>query len=73
MVEISILTEPEELEWKKKPCELLEKVCIGKDGLIIKEKKGIYPSFRANRDNELFKVYKKMKSQSSLIKQVYRV
>jgi len=30
-----------------------------KEELIIKEKKGIYPSFRANRDNELFRIYKK--------------
>lgn len=29
------------------------------EGLVIKEKKGLYPSFRANRDNELFKLYKK--------------
>ena len=30
-----------------------------KDGLIIKEKKGIYPTYKSNRDNELFKLYKK--------------
>lgn len=30
-----------------------------KEGFIIKESKGIYPSFKANRDNELFKLYKK--------------
>ncbi len=29
------------------------------ENLIIKEKKGIYPTFRANRNNELFKLYKK--------------
>ena len=28
-------------------------------GFIIKQKKGIYPSFKANRDNELFKLYRK--------------
>lgn len=28
-------------------------------GLIIKQKKGIYPSFNANRDNELFRLYRK--------------
>jgi predicted nucleotidyltransferase len=27
--------------------------------LILKEKKGIYPSFKANRENESFKIYKK--------------
>jgi len=27
--------------------------------LILKEKKGIYPAFVANRENELFKIYKK--------------
>ena len=27
--------------------------------LILKEKKGLYPTFIANRDNELFKIYKK--------------
>ncbi|SRR3989344_1349171 len=30
-----------------------------KEGLILKEKKGIYPTYRANRDEELFKLYKK--------------
>lgn len=30
-----------------------------KEELITKEKKGIYPTFRANRENELFKLYKK--------------
>ncbi|MFH1823510.1 MAG: nucleotidyltransferase domain-containing protein [archaeon] len=30
-----------------------------KEEFIIKEKKGIYPSFRANRDNENFKLLKK--------------
>lgn len=27
--------------------------------LIVKEKKGLYPTFRANRDNELFTLFKK--------------
>ena len=31
-----------------------------KENLIIKEKKGIYPTFRANREDEMFKFYKKM-------------
>lgn len=30
-----------------------------KEGFIIKEKKGIYPSFKANRDSELFRLYRK--------------
>ncbi len=30
-----------------------------KEDFIIKENKGIYPSFKANRENELFKLYKK--------------
>jgi len=30
-----------------------------KDGFIIKEKKGIYPSFKANRESDLFKTYRK--------------
>lgn len=30
------------------------------EGLIKKEKKGIYPTFRANRDDELFKLHKRM-------------
>ncbi len=37
IVEISVLTEPKEINWKEKPEELLEKVCIGKDGLIAKQ------------------------------------
>ena len=31
-----------------------------KENLVIKEKKGIYPTFRANREDETFKIYKKM-------------
>lgn len=37
--------------------------------LLIKEKKGIYPTFRANRDNGLFKVYKKM----NLVLQLHQI
>ncbi len=36
--------------------------------LIIKERKGIYPTFRSNRDNELFKIYKK----SNLLLRIYQ-
>jgi len=32
---------------------------LQKDGLIIKEKKGIYPAFRANRESEDYKVLKR--------------
>jgi predicted nucleotidyltransferase len=47
-----------------------------KEELIIKEKKGIYPTFRANRDNELFRVYKKTNlilrmCQTGLIDYIY--
>ena len=31
-----------------------------KEKLIIKEKKGIYPTYRANRDSEFFRTYKKL-------------
>lgn len=37
IVEISVLTEPMEIGWKKNPEELLEKIVIGKDGLIVKQ------------------------------------
>lgn len=37
-----------------------------KERFIIKEKKGIYPSFKANRDNERFKLYKKLDLQTRL-------
>jgi len=30
-----------------------------KEKLIVKKKDGIYPSFNANRDNDMFKIYKK--------------
>ena len=30
-----------------------------KAGFLVKEKKGIYPTFRANRDDEIFKLYKR--------------
>jgi len=47
-----------------------------KDDLVAKEKKGIYPTFRANRDNELFKLYKKLDiilrlNQSGFVDYVY--
>ncbi len=32
---------------------------LAKEKIILKEKKGIYPSFRANRENEEFKLLKK--------------
>lgn len=32
---------------------------LEKERLIIKEKKSIYPTYEANRDNELFKIHKK--------------
>ena len=38
-----------------------------KEKLILKEKKGIYPTFRANRDSESFKIYKKF----NLIQRIY--
>ncbi len=31
-----------------------------KEGFIIKEKKGVYSTFRANRENDMFRIYKKM-------------
>ncbi len=37
--------------------------------LIIREKKGIYPTFRANLDNEIFKIYKK----SNLFLRIHQV
>jgi predicted nucleotidyltransferase len=33
---------------------------LQKEDFIIREKKGIYPTYRANRDNEKFKLYKKL-------------
>ncbi len=33
---------------------------LSKENLIIKEKKGIYPTFRANRENNMFSLYKKI-------------
>ena len=44
------------------------RVIAGKENaLIIKEKKGIYPTYRANRDSEFFKAYKK----SDLLLRIY--
>ncbi len=32
---------------------------LKKIGFILREKKGLYPTYRANRDNEMFKLYKR--------------
>lgn len=42
------------------PSTSLHLKVLVKEGLILKEKKGLYPTYRANRDNELFKVYKRL-------------
>jgi len=47
-----------------------------KEELIIKKKDGIYPSFKANRDNEMFKIYKKFDlilriNQTGLLNYIY--
>ncbi len=39
------------------------------EGLIIKEKRGLYPSFSANRDSNKFKIYKKF----NLIIRMYEI
>ena len=39
-----------------------------KEGFVLKEKKGIYPTYRANRENELFKIYRK----TDIIQRIYR-
>lgn len=49
-----------------------------KEGLLIREKKGIYPSLRANRDDALFKLYKKFDlvcriSQTGLLDYIYNM
>ena len=49
---------------------------LANQNLIIKEKIGIYPTFRANREDELFKIYKKLNlilriKQSGLLDYVY--
>ena len=31
-----------------------------REEMLIKEKNGIYPTFRANRENEMFRIYKKV-------------
>lgn len=46
------------------------------ENLIIREKKGIYPAFKANLDSDLFKIYKKLNllirmHQSGLISYIY--
>lgn len=45
-------------------------------GLIIKQKKGLYPTFIANRENDLFKLYKKFNlvqrvNETGLLKAIY--
>jgi predicted nucleotidyltransferase len=49
---------------------------LEKEDFIIREKKGIYPTFRANRDNEIFKIYKKINiilkiKQTGLLDYIY--
>ena len=49
---------------------------LANQNLIIKEKIGIYPTFRANREDELFKIYKKLNlilriKQSGFLDYVY--
>lgn len=46
------------------------------NNLIIKDKKGLYPTYKANLDNELFKVYKKLNlilrvHQTGLVNHIY--
>jgi len=41
---------------------------LQKEGLVMKEKKGIYPTFRADKDNEEFKILK----MQNLIWRIYR-
>ena len=38
------------------------------EGFILKEKNGLYPTFRANRDNKLFRFYKKF----NIISRIYQ-
>jgi len=47
-----------------------------REKLIIKKKDGIYPSFKANRDNDMFKIYKKFDlilriNQTGLLNYIY--
>jgi predicted nucleotidyltransferase len=47
-----------------------------KENLVLKEKGNIYPAFRANRENELFKLYKKIDTikrinESGLLENLY--
>lgn len=39
-----------------------------KEGLVLKEKKGLYPSFRANRENKEFKLLKRQ----NLVWRIYK-
>lgn len=41
------------------PSVIIHLKALLKENLIVKEKKGIYPTFRANREDEMFKFYKK--------------
>ena len=42
------------------PSVIVHLKALLKDRLILKEKKGIYPTFCSNRESELFKLYKRM-------------
>ncbi len=58
------------------PSVTLHLKALVKEDLILKEKKGIYPSFRANREDELFKLYKQHDivlrlHQSGLLSYIY--
>jgi predicted nucleotidyltransferase len=41
------------------PSTIAHLKALVKEGFVLKETEGIYPSYRANKENELFKVYKK--------------
>jgi len=58
------------------PSALIYLKKLAGEGLIMKEKKGTYFSYRANRDNEMFRFYKKMSllmmiKECSLLDYVY--
>jgi len=58
------------------PSVIIHLKALSKDRLILKEKKGIYPAFHSNRENELFKLYKRMNlllriQQSGLLDYIY--
>ena len=50
------------------PSTLAHLKALLNEGFILREKKGIYPTFIANRDNELFKHYKKF----NLVSRIYQ-